>query len=55
MFYSFNCTCGAPTAYIIDATETVLCGVCHSFGTAVLLTSQQVSDLDLPQPSGSID
>lgn len=49
MFFSFDCEhCDAPTYYLLDATEKVLCGTCQNFGSSVALTDEQVAELDLP-------
>lgn len=54
MIYSFTCeteTCHYHTnpAFLLDATETVLCGGCGVVGLSKLLTEQEVQDLDLPE------
>ena len=50
MIYSiFECNkCDVAPAILINATEQVLCGNCRNFGTAIELTDEQVTNLDLP-------
>jgi hypothetical protein len=48
-YFIFECkNCEVPVAYLVDATENVLCGNCRTLGTATALTDAQVAELDLP-------
>jgi hypothetical protein len=49
IYFVFECNnCNVPPTYLIDATETVLCGNCRTVGIAKPLTDDQVTELDLP-------
>ena len=48
-YFVFECNnCDTGPIYMVDATETVLCGVCFNVGLSQELTSSQVEELDLP-------
>jgi hypothetical protein len=48
-YFIFECkNCDVAVAYLVDATERVLCGNCRTLGTATALTDAQVAELDLP-------
>jgi hypothetical protein len=49
-YFIFECNnCDVPPAYLIDATQTVLCGNCRTAGTSKALTNEQVAQLNLPK------
>ncbi len=50
-----DCHYNENPAYLIDATETVLCGACGVVGVSELLTNEQISELDLPVTNTSND
>ena len=48
-YFIFECNnCDVRPVYMVDATDTVLCGSCFNLGTSQELTSEQVEELDLP-------
>jgi hypothetical protein len=48
-YYIFECkNCDVAPAYLVDTTETVLCGKCRTVGISKALTDEQVTELDLP-------
>ena len=58
MIYSFTCETAdchynANPAYLLDATETVLCGECGVVGLSKALTDKEVEDLGLPDVSAA--
>jgi hypothetical protein len=51
-YFIFQCkNCNVEPAYLVDATKTVLCGNCRTFGIATELTDAEVAELDLPETS----
>ncbi len=48
-YFIFECkNCEVPVAYLVYATENVLCGNCRKIGKATELTDAQVTELNLP-------